>query len=183
MCGEVDRAEKRLGADEPDSRGRVEQDRDTDVGPFLVFSADTEPHIGQQWQLLFRQRAHAARTLGEDLEGVLRSLTHGVPDLFDEVVGDLVVEHVAHRVDEHAARRAPMERLVQAFRMQRDREPVGKRLVVLQGDAFCVAVVAAGRDFVAAGDGIPGLVGPFDGSQAFRLSRVRAARPGVWACG
>jgi hypothetical protein len=41
----------------------------------------------------------------------------------DELVGDLLVEEVAHRVDEHHPRLAPAQRLLEHVLVQRHAEP------------------------------------------------------------
>ena len=108
----------------------------------------------------------SGRSLGQNLVGVpVRSL-HDVADGLDVVVGHVLVEEVAHRVDEDHFRRLPPQRLRQLFR----HEPEVKSLLVRMpghapeplGERLGVAVVAAGRDLGAAADGIPRRVGPFD---------------------
>ena len=48
--------------------------------------------------------------LGQDLEGVLFGTNHHVEHVGDELVGNVLVKEVAHRIDEHDARAMPAQR-------------------------------------------------------------------------
>jgi len=71
-------------------------------------------------------------TLGEDLELMLRSRCHYVEYAADVVVGDGLVEQVAHRVDENSSRLVPEKRSGQAFRPEAEIEAL---LVWMAGHA------------------------------------------------
>ena len=91
---------------------------------------------------------------------------HRVEDAPDEGAGNLLVEQIAHRVDEHAARLPPAERLLESL----GPEPQVEALLVGVGlhtpeplcDPFRVAVVAARADLRAPRHGVPRRVSPFD---------------------
>ena len=80
--------------------------------------------------------------------------------------GDLLVKQVAHGVDEDHAGLLPRERLGQPLGAQGQVEAVFEgmagRVSEALGQKLGVAVVAATGDLGAAGNGIPGPVGPFD---------------------
>jgi len=73
---------------------------------------------------------------------------------------------VAHGVDEDGAGFFPAAGDVEGLRLEGEAEVVAVvRLahgVESFGESFGVAVLAAGADFGAAGDGVPGGLGPFD---------------------
>src|SRR2546430_4191796 len=58
------------------------------------------------------------RPLRENLEGVTPRLEHHSEHLFDEAVGNLLMEKVAHRVHEDHSRSLPPTRRVEAARPQ-----------------------------------------------------------------
>lgn len=129
----------------------------------LVLDADAEPHVGQgkgetEEVPAPHHLAHPFWALGEDLEGVLRCPPRDVEHVADELLGDVLVEEVAHAVDEDAPRPPPVEGLLEAVRMHanvgEDAGPphrVAGRLDVAVlggpealGDGLGVAVLAAG---------------------------------------
>jgi hypothetical protein len=61
-------------------------------------------------------------TLGQDLEGVLAGNSHHLEDPRDVVVGDALVEQVAHRVDEDHPWSLPTQRMLKPIRPQLERE-------------------------------------------------------------
>jgi phage protein U len=61
-----------------------------------------------------RQLSKALSSLGQDLEDVLVSLSHGREDGLDEVLGHFVVEEVRHRVREDEPRSFPPQRQVES---------------------------------------------------------------------
>jgi hypothetical protein len=105
-------------------------------------------------------REDPLRPLRQDLEHMLGCLGHHVEDLVDEGDGHLLVEEVAHAVDEDSARAPPPERQRQSLGMEGDlREgPASKAL----GQPLGVAELAAWRHLGAPGDWIPRRVRPFD---------------------
>ena len=95
---------------------------------------------------------------------------HDIEDLEDVAARDILVEEVAHRVDEHISGLPPSERNSQNVGMESDIEAVS---VSPEPDpaeafrkAFSIAVPAPLADFGAAGDRIPGRLGPFDGGKS-----------------
>ena len=161
---ELERAQQRLAGEELDCGGGVAQQGDA-RGPALVFDGDAHPDVvgpGQRGGEL----GEPLGALGEHLVAVLVRRLHHLEDLVDVVVGHVLVEEVAHGVDEDGARLRPAERLVEALGAQLQLEAA---LVGVAGDAaealgegFGVAVGAAGADLGAARDGVPGGVGPLD---------------------
>ena len=109
---------------------------------------------------------HERAALGEHLEDVPIGRFHGVEDAVDERAGDLLMEQVAHGVDEDHAGPLPGKRLRQPFGAQGEVEAVlegmARHAAEALGQALGVAVVAAACDLGATGDGVPGRVGPFD---------------------
>lgn len=96
-----------------------------------------------------------------------QSASSMVSNLVDEGSWDVLVEQVAHPIDEDAAGAAPGAGLGKAVRAEREVEAgfegVAGDAAETFGEAGGVTIVAAGGDFGAAGDGVPGGVGPFDG--------------------
>lgn len=82
-----------------------------------------------------------------------RSL-HCLEHLIDELGGKLLVEQVAHRVDEHAALAPPRKRFQKLVRSQCEIESVFERMArnatKTLGEALGVAVVAATAELSAA---------------------------------
>lgn len=76
------------------------------------------------------------------------------------------MEQIAHGVDEHKFRRAPVEWLHKLVHRQSQIEPlfIGVPLDAAETlrESFGVAMLTARADLGAATDGIPGGVGPFD---------------------
>ena len=55
---------------------------------------------------------------------MLRCPLHHVEDLQDEIERDVLVEQVAHRIDEDHARLPPMQRQIEHVRMERELKAV-----------------------------------------------------------
>lgn len=110
---------------------------------------------------------HQGTALGEDLEDMPVCRLHCAEHLVNEGRWHLLVEEVAHGVDEDQARHAPRERLVEAFGARRQVEPLLKgvagQTAEAFGKSFGVAMVTAARDLGTPGDGIPGGVCPLNG--------------------
>ena len=87
-------------------------------------------------------------------------------DPLDVVVGNVLVEQVAHRVDEDHLRRAPPQRLRELLRDEPQIEALLVRMAWHAaeplGERLGVAVLAAGADLRAAADRVPRRVGPLD---------------------
>ncbi len=98
-----------------------------------------------------------ARRAWSDLEAVPVRAVHDVEDALDVLERHVLVEEVAHRVDEDCLRLLPSQRELEHVRLQRQLEAVAvvrltHRLQSLR-HALGVAVLAAGANLRAAGDG------------------------------
>ena len=137
-------------------------------------------------------RAESLRTLGEHLIGVLRRRLHDIEDSSDEFGRDLVVEQIAHGVDEDGARRGPPLREVEGVRMEGETE-TGSRgpevtvALILRhphglqplGQGQGIAVVAARRRPIASGGRVPRCFGPLDTAAVPHLDiMLRGCRTG-----
>ncbi len=93
-------------------------------------------------------------------------LRHDVIRAADERLGHVLVEQVAHGVDENAARVAPPEWQRELVRMERQREPVAIAWITHRLEPECeslsIAVLAPWTYLGAAGDRVPGRVSPLD---------------------
>ena len=91
---------------------------------------------------------------------------HDVEDFLDEIEGDVFMEEVAHGVDEDGAGFFPAEGDIKGVVVEGGAKAVTvvglAHGVEASGESLGVAVLAAGADFGAAGDGVPGGLGPFD---------------------
>lgn len=119
--------------------------------------------------------AQAQAALGQHLVGVLWSVATDVEHVANEFNRHPGVEEVGHRVHEHHPGVAPPPRLVERLRMYRQPEAgargarVSVHLILRRahrleplGQCHRVAVVASVGDAIAAGDGVPGGLGPLD---------------------
>jgi hypothetical protein len=83
---------------------------------FLVLDAHAPPNVIQfrrKAEFRLKQIPQAFGPFGQDLVGVPIRLGHDLGDQNDVFVGDVLVEQVAHRVDEHHLRLGPKERFGQ----------------------------------------------------------------------
>jgi len=108
---------------------------------------------------------------------------HDVKDFVNVIRRHLLMEQIAHRVDEDNLRLFPFERRFEGLSLNGELETV---LVVGLAHGFearChalgIAVLASRADLCAAGDGIPGGLGPFDGGfsghRSFQVYGLRLA--------
>ena len=92
---------------------------------------------------------------------------HGFKDFEYEIGGHLLMEEVAHRVDEDGTRLFPFQGKLKPFRPQLEIEPLLKRMTWHSAkplrERLGVTMLATRADFRAAGDGVPGGISPFDG--------------------
>ena len=157
-------SEEGFGGDESNGGGHQPQI----VGPVheaTVLDRYSHPDIRMPGQRA-REVREAFMPLCEDLKRMPLGAAHHVEDVLHKLVGDVLVEQVAHRVHEDHPRPLPTQRLVEPFRP----EPKVESLLVgvtrdtapSLGECFGVAVGAARRDLVAACDRVPGGLGPFD---------------------
>ena len=108
----------------------------------------------------------AISALGENLENVLGRAAHDVEDAIDVLHGDLLMEEVAHAVNEDALGGAPAERELELIGVERDRETVAVAWIPHRlepsGEALGIAEFAARRDLGAARNRVPRGIGPFN---------------------
>ena len=94
--------------------------------------------------------------------GAFHRVEHGI----DEAARHLLVEQVAHRIDEDHARPTPGKRLAQPLRPKREVEAALERMAGHSakplGEALGIATIAAGADLAAPGYRIPSRIRPFD---------------------
>src|SRR6266536_475687 len=99
---------------------------------------------------------------------MLMRLSHHSRHLGDEMIGYQLMEQVGHRVDEDSTRLLPLEWIVEPIRVENDilgSELSSPRLLrppEPEGKGLRIAVTAALGDLGAAGDRIPGRVGPLN---------------------
>jgi hypothetical protein len=161
-------AEQRLQRQELDVGAGLAQVVDAE-GIVGSLHADARPHVLRPVKRV-AQFEQPRGPLRQDLEPVPGRLPHRLEDLLDEVGRNLLVEQVAHRADEDGLGLLPPQRQVEEFGVNGQLEPIGVSLLAhaLQppSHALGVAVLAPRADFVAAGDGVPGRLGPLDGRLA-----------------
>jgi len=136
---------------------------------FFIFDADAPPDMrfgGSKSQAGREKMLQALGSFCEHLKSVPTGGGHNFRDSDDVFLGDLVVEEIAHRVDEDHFRCAPAERFGQFFWNETQVEPPLVRVAFYAaetfGEGFGVAVFAAWTDFGAAPNRVPGCVRPFD---------------------
>ena len=129
---------------------------------------DSHPHPEVVGPMKFGgESGQAVCALGEDLVNVMRCFCDNAKHLLDEGIGHILVEEVAHGVDEDSLWLPPFQRKIQCPFVARD--PKAMSVVGLPHglQAFChtlgIAIQTAGADLCAAGDGVPRCLGPFDG--------------------
>lgn len=158
--------DQRLNGQPPDRGRAVSQVRDSRKRS-PVFHGYTRPDMAR-WLVVFvsplQPPAHQRATLSQDLVGMARRLLHDVENAMSEVVGDVFVEKVRHRVDKHSARLAPLARQRQPLWPELQVEAL---LVGVAGDTspafgedMGIASIAARTDFGAARYRIPRGLGP-----------------------
>src|SRR4051812_28861332 len=121
-----------------------------------VFHAHAHPNVGCPIQGR-RQFYETSTPLGEDLEGMPRTLTHGQKDLLDKGQRHVVVKQVTHRVHKDYAGRLPRSWSIDQIIVRGTRETVrvawGSHGVESLCHSFRIAVLAAGAHLRASGHG------------------------------
>src|SRR5262249_55480 len=116
---EVEWSEQRLTTQQAHGTWGLEQEWDTLIGRALILDAGPQPDIRERFavriQVVPHQVAHAVGALGQDDEDVLWTARHYVEELFDEAERHILVEGVAHAVDEGDAGLLPMQRIVHSL--------------------------------------------------------------------
>ena len=115
---------------------------------------------------LLDETAHQRTTLGKDLIDVPIGALHGVEYALNVLGGNVLVEEIAHRIDEDELWTPPLHGLFEAFgakgqieaRLERVSFDAAKTL----GKALGIAMVATGANLRAASDRVPSAVSPLD---------------------
>src|SRR5579883_1885604 len=134
-----------------------------------ILDAHAPPHmrqVGSKAQGAVQHLCHAFRSLRENLIGVPVSSRHDASHANDVLVGNVGVEQVAHRVDEHTSACGPEKWLWQLF----GHEPQVETLLVRMslhaaksfGECRSIAMSTAWADLRATSNRIPCCVGPFN---------------------
>jgi hypothetical protein len=77
----------------------------------VVLDTDSHPDVRRPVDLL-RDGPQSARSLGQNLIGVLRANSHDIEHTANELQWDVIVEQVTHRIHEDPPRGSPMERCI-----------------------------------------------------------------------
>lgn len=158
------RPEQRFEGEELHVGMRLAQAVDA-VDVVLVLDADAHPDVRLPGKLRVEGK-QAVGTLGEDLILMPIGAHHDIEDFLDVIVGDFVVEEVAHRVDEDDLGFLPAQWDFEGLGLQRDGKSIaiGRLSHRLQParHALRIAMLAAGADLGTASDRVPGGFGPFD---------------------
>ena len=161
----VERADERLAREEPDSRRNGPQMLDSIIHA-VVLDGCANPDVfgpGKPGSEL----AQPGRPFRQCLEPVPGRLDHGLECAEYEIVRDVLVEQIAHRVDEDEHRLLPFQGQPYPVVPQADVEALLEWVVRNATKTFReplrVTVLAAGAHLGAAGDRVPAGVGPFDG--------------------
>ena len=92
--------------------------------------------------------------------------THHARDISDVLIWNPVVKKIAHRIDEHALRAGPAERITEFLWHEAEIEAVLEGVARHTAKAFreslSVTMRAAWTDLGAAADGVPCCIRPFD---------------------
>ena len=138
-----------------------------------VLDGDPEPHMDRASAgpvALPKKVAHEGRAFREYLKSVPRRALHRIEDAIDKILGNVLMEKVAHGIHEDHARRSPAERLLQSLwtqsQIEASLEWMTRSTTKSFGEALGIAVITSGADLRATGDGVPGRVSPFDGCRA-----------------
>lgn len=131
-----------------------------------AFNGDAHPDVFGPWQVFIEQR-QLLGPLGQNLVDMPACPVHDIKNLHDEGLGSMDMEQVAHGVHENHLRLFPAERQIDRVRVDSQLEAVAvvgrAHGMKPAGHSFGIAVPASGADFRAAGDGVPGAFGPFNG--------------------
>ena len=160
----VKRAKKRLQREETNKGAGPTEIVDA-VNVFLTLDADTHPNIGcpHEDRIKFRE---AIRPLSQNLESVPIGSTHNIEDSLNEFNWNVLVEEVAHRVDEYSLRLSPAKRQFNHVRLEGQCEAfsVVRLTHGLEplGHSLRIAEFTSGADLIAARDRVPCRLRPFD---------------------
>ena len=117
-------------------------------------------------KVLSRPFHHPLRSFCEKLEDVVVGFDHYIKDSLDVLIRHFLVEEVGHGIHENHLRFSPTERHFQPLGPELQIKPLFIRVIQHTAEPFGkrlgVTVLAPRTDFRAAGNGIPGGIGPFD---------------------
>ena len=154
---------------------------------FPIFHADAPPDvlpIRPKTQPPTKQIPRPPRPLRQNLIGVPIRRDHHVRNRRRIRIRHSVLKQIAHRIDEHQLGGAPGKRLRQLLRHQPQIKPLLVRMSLDPAKPlrkrFGIAVLAAGADFDAAPDGVPGGVGPSIGELSDKFFLSTPNRKLVW---
>src|SRR5258706_3883541 len=132
-----------------------------------VLDGDAEPHMDRATTgavALPKEVAHEGRAFCEYLKCVPRRAFHSIEHAINEILGNVLVEEIAHGIHKDHAARAPPERLIQPLRTKCKVETCLEWMTWTAaksfGKALGITVIASGTDLRAASDRVPGGVGP-----------------------
>jgi hypothetical protein len=118
-------------------------------------------------QLVRQKSAESVVSLGEHLEDVPVGTPHHLTNTPDVLSWNVLVEEVAHRVDEYLPRASPMQRLFELFWHESEVKSLLERMPWDTSKAFCeclrIAEFATSTNLGASANGIPSCVCPLDG--------------------
>lgn len=140
---------------------------DRDPEPDLVRPGSQTPGVAPQAFADTRDKpGKPRRAFGQHLEGVPVGPGHDLEHLEDEVIGNISVEEIGHRIGENPARLLPLQVIAKAFRPEFEIKAlfigVTRYTAKALGEGPRVAVITARRHFGAARDRVPGCIGPLD---------------------
>ncbi len=161
---EFERAQQRLTGQEPNSSRDTPKILDPRSPP-LVLDRDPSPDVLSPVQLV-GQGKQALRSLGQYLESVPLGSTHHLEDTKDKGVRDTLVEEIRHAVHEDQAWSAPLQRLLQSLRSERQVEALLVRMPLHTskplGKRKRVAIGTTRRHLGTPSHRVPRRLGPFD---------------------
>ena len=143
----------------------AQERRDATVRHRLILHAGPEPDIRPEREPQGLDLVlHSVRPLGQYLVGVLRCVEHRGPHVHQKLVRYILVEEVAHAVDEDTLGLAPVAWGVETVWVKGHVEAVREPLAASEPLSHClgVAVVTPRGDLGAARDWVPCGVGPTD---------------------
>ena len=95
----------------------------SDIDDALILHAHPHPDVRRPGEPI-GQLAQAVASLGQDLKGMLRRVEHRIERARDELERHILMEQIAHRVDEDHSGTLPLQRCRQKILMQRQVEAI-----------------------------------------------------------
>ena len=139
----------------------------------VIFDGHSEPDMWGSSLVpvaLLDEAAHQRTALGKHLIDMPIGALHGVEYALDVLGGNILVEEIAHRIDEDELWTPPLHGLFEAFgakgQVEARLERVSLDATKTLRKALGIAMVATGANLRAAGDRVPSAVSPLDGAFA-----------------